>query len=333
MNFLNPGVLGFLVVVPLGVVFLIWRDRIRLQRWQLLGDLALIERLHPPISHRRRIVKSGLWLFAVGALIVALARPTWGTDVSVIETSGVSVVVLLDVSNSMNAEDVLPSRLERAKISLQNLFDQLAGNELGLILFAGNAVLQFPLTTDSQSASVFLRTASSNSITQQGTNIEAGLRLAMDTLAESTTGSKSIVVVTDGENWQGDARAASASAAEQGIIIYSIGYGSVEGNPIPVLDENGNTTDFKTDAAGNMILSRLDETTLQAMAEQTKGQYWHASADGAEITELVAQINQQQDGVIGSRAESQRVERFGLFVALALMALTIEMLLPETRAA
>ena len=334
MTFLSAGALLLLAILPLWILFFGWRSRARVAILKQLGDIDLIGTLFPQVSGARRRWKSALWLCALAALIIALARPVWGVDLDVVQTQGVSVMIVLDVSNSMAAQDILPNRLERAKLAIRDLFDGLAGNEIGLIVFAGTAFVQFPLTTDPVSAVTFLNAVSTDSITRQGTAIEAALRLAMESFGEQSPAAHIIVLMTDGENHEGDPLHAADEAAQQGITIHAIGYGDPdEGVPIPVVDSSENIISYKTDEAGNVVLSKLDEDILKSIAECTGGTYQRASASGVEITNLMNQIHQAEAGDLGSRTETRGVERFGIFVALALLALSLEMLLPETRTA
>jgi Ca-activated chloride channel homolog len=333
MIFINPAFLLLLILLPIAITFLIWRERLRREKWLRMGDFSLVAGLTPQISQTRRYLKSGLWLVALGFVIIALARPVWGQEVQIVETQGVSVMVVLDVSNSMNARDVAPSRLERAKLSLNDLFTGLVGNEVGLILFAGDAFVQFPLTVDTTSASTFLKAVSSDAITRQGTDIDSALRLAIDSLQFRARSQQFIILVTDGENHDGDPSQAADLAAEQNITIHTIGYGNPDGAQIPLLDAAGNEIGFRTDSAGNIVLSKLDETTLELIAQGTGGIYQRASSSGEDIANLIASINQAEASDLGTRFEGPGVERFGIFVALALAALSLEMLLSDVRGA
>jgi Ca-activated chloride channel family protein len=333
MNFVTPQSLLLLILLPVAIGFLVWRARVYRARLIRLGDEQLISRLMPEISTVRRVAKSVLWLATFASLVVALARPVWGEDVSIIETQGLSVIVALDVSRSMDAQDVAPSRLERAKFAINDLFESLSGNQLGLILFAGTAFVQIPLTTDTMSASTFLKAASSDSITRQGTNIDAALQLAIESFHEEMSAQRIIILVTDGENHEGDPLKVADWAAELGIVIYTMGYGNIEGAAIPLHDSNGNATGYQTDRAGNLVLSILDEPTLRAIAERTGGTYQSATPSGQEITNLTELLRNTGAGDLGTRVESRSVERFGIFVALALVALSFEMILSEMRKA
>jgi len=333
MTFLSAGALLLLAILPLWILFFGWRGRARVAILRQLGEIELIGALFPQVSSARRRWKSALWLCALAALIIALARPVWGVDLDVVQTQGVSIMIVLDVSNSMEAQDILPNRLERAKLAIRDLFNGLAGNEIGLIVFAGTAFVQFPLTTDPVSAVTFLNSVSTESITRQGTAIEEALRLAIETFGEQSPAARIIVLMTDGENHEGNPLSAADKAAQEGITIHAIGYGDPdEGVPIPLVDRSGNIINYKTDQAGNVVLSRLGEEILQSIAEYSGGIYQRASASGVEITNLMNRIREAEAGDLGSRTETRGVERFGIFIALALLALSLEMLLPETRA-
>ncbi|MBI5669794.1 MAG: VWA domain-containing protein [Chloroflexi bacterium] len=331
MTFVYPAALLLLLLLPAVTGFLVWRERARQSALRRIGDASVIRRVMTPVSPARRWAKAALWLAAVALLIVAVARPMWGVDVEVIETQGVAVMVALDVSNSMNAADVLPSRLERAKLGLWSLVEQLQGNEVGLILFAGTAFVQFPLTTDLASAETFIKAASSAAISRQGTDIEAALRLASKAFDQRRAAQRIVVLMSDGENFEGDPLRAADEAAQQNVTIYTIGYGGTRGEAVPILDDSGNIVGYKSASNGDVVLSALDENTLQTIAERTGGMYWRAAADGAEIASIAGQIQQREGSRLENRAQNRGVERFGIFVALALLALSLDMLLPETR--
>jgi Ca-activated chloride channel family protein len=270
-------------------------------------------------------------MVAVACVVVALARPVWGVSDDVIDAEGISIVVVLDVSASMDAQDILPSRLERAKLAARQLFESRAGDELGLVLFAGTAYIQFPLTTDATSAVLFLNAASSRSITQQGTAIEEALHLAIRSFDERVPSRSIIILMTDGEDHEGEPLRAADEAAERGITIHVVGYGTLEGGPIPVHDANGAVTGFKADRAGNIIQSRLEEPILQQIADTAGGTYQRAGETEIEIVNMLNAINNVEGGSLQSRTQARRVERFTLFVSLALIALSIEILLPESQ--
>jgi Ca-activated chloride channel homolog len=326
-----PVVLLLLILLPAMGGFFVWRTRIRQAALQHIGEPELVRRLVEGVSETQRRWKSGLWLAALTALIFALARPVWGVDAELIETRGVAVMIVLDVSESMNAQDVLPNRLERARLSLVDLLNAASGNLFGLVLFAGDAVVQFPLTSDSETALMFVRAASTHSISRQGTAVEDALRLALSTFDERITNQSMIILLTDGENHEGDPLAAAETAADSGVTIHVIGYGNPEGATIPVYDDSGTVVGYKTDRANNIVLSRLDESTLQQIAAMTGGTYQRASNTGVEVINLYHLIVEKEGNVLEARLQTRGVERFGIFVALALIALSVEMLIPERK--
>lgn len=326
--FLNSGVLFFLVLVPVFVAFFVWRRGVYRQLFARLGDADLMRRLVGHGVGSRYFWRCGLWLCALAALVIALARPVWGVNTDVIEVQGVSVVVVLDVSNSMLAQDLPPGRLERAKLALHDLFAGLRGNEVALVLFAGSAFAQFPLTNDIESAMTFLRSVNTGVITQQGTAIEDALRIGLGLFDMQRPSARIIVLATDGESHEGDIDRVVGEAAARDVVIHTLGYGSSEGAPVPVFNASGEVVTYKTDTAGQLVVSRLDEASLQYIAQQTGGVYQRASASGAEIVSLLRVINQAEAGLLDSRVEARSIERFGIFVLIAVIALMLEMAAP-----
>lgn len=325
MRFLNPPLLFLLLLLPVFAGWLFWRERLRQARLGKLGDSVLTSTLNTSSAQR---IKSTLWLLTLGSLIAALARPAWGIDVDIVETEGISAIFLLDVSRSMNAEDILPSRLERAKLALRDMFEALAGNQIGLIVFAGSPFVQFPLTPDTASAQVFLDSVTTNLISRQGTDLAAALRLGIASFNKSYSGTRIIILMTDGENHEGDPLPIADEAAQEGIIIYTVGYGASEGSPIPLRDVKGAVTGYQTDQLGDMVLSVLDEPILREIAVRTSGAYERASPDGSETPRLLNFINQNQSTLLERSVQNTEIERFELFVALAFLLLTLEILLP-----
>lgn len=332
MTFENPFVFALLLLLPLMIALFIWRSRVRAVAITHIGESDALKTLMIGINDQRRRWKSGLWLATVFALVIALARPVFGVDADVVEARGVAVIVALDVSTSMDAQDVKPSRIERAKLAIRDLLQGAEGNLFGLVLFAGDAFVQFPLTTDIDSALTFVNAASSKSITRQGTAIEDALWLSLGTFDERITSRSIILLMTDGENQQGDPLAAAKSAAERGITIHVIGYGTPEGDVIPVYDSNGKVIAYKTDRGNNLVITKLDEPILQQIAETTGGLYQRASDSGIEIVNIQNRIAEVEGELLATRFQTRPVERFGIFVALALIALTAEMVISEKRA-
>ncbi|MBE7471450.1 MAG: hypothetical protein DPW09_11550 [Anaerolineae bacterium] len=331
MDFAEPLYLicfGPLLLLALLLFYLSKRKQAALHR---LGAPQLIARLSATVNWSGRRWQVRLWFVALALVIVALARPRWGAQVEVVERRGVEIMVALDVSQSMLAEDLKPNRLARAKLEISELMDRLEGNEIGLVVFAGAAYIQFPLTADFSTARFFLEAAHPGMISRTSTNLADALKMAMNGFNEERASQKVIILLTDGEATEfGDEVAEVAQeAANEGIVVYAIGFGSPEGEPIPEYDELGTLTGYKKDRQGETVLTRLDETTLQQIALATNGRYFRASADGREVGFVADAISELQKGELESRFETRGIERFQWFLGLAVLALIISELIPD----
>jgi Ca-activated chloride channel family protein len=327
--FLNQDILVLLFTIPGLAALLLWRRRVLRKRAQQLGDTAVVHAfLARTVSHRLRW-RLSLWLGAYAALIIAAARPAWGINTEILEFQGVSVVVVLDVSNSMLAQDYAPNRLERARLAVQELFENLRGNEIGLVLFAGAAFVQFPLTTDVDSAQVFLNRVNPDLLTQQGTAVAAALRLGLSMFDDRRATARIMVLVTDGEDHEGDIDLVIQEAARRSVTIHTLGYGSSEGAPIPIVNDAGETIGYKVDGLGQIVQTRLNERLLRDISEGTNGLYQRADTSGSSLLELIRVIQQSKMTTIDSQMQSRLVERFGIFVLIALVLLTFEILTSE----
>ena len=250
MTFGSPQYLYALLALPALMAFVWWAFARRAALVQRIGDPALIERLSMTVNRgmrRRRLV---LWFLGIALIIIALARPQWGSDVQIVEHRGVQVMVALDISLSMLAQDLKPTRLDRAKLEISDMMSRLTGDEVGIVLFSGASFIQFPLTFDYATARTYLRNASPDAITRQGTVIAKAISTAMTGFNEERVSQKIIVIMTDGENHEGDPVAAAQQAAEDGAVVYTVGFGSPEGEPIPVYDAQGNITSYREDDQG-----------------------------------------------------------------------------------
>jgi Ca-activated chloride channel family protein len=329
MDFARPTYLYLLTLIPLAALLLTWAVRRKRADVARLGTPALIAILSASVSGKRRRRKTVLWFIAVTVLITALARPRWGTQVRVTAQRGVQVIIALDVSASMLAEDIKPDRLARAKLTVEELMDRLGGNELGLVLFSGAAFVQFPLTADFNTARSFLSASGPWTISRPGTTLEEAIHVALGGFPEGIASNRVILLLSDGEGHEGDPLSAAREAAEAGVTIYAIGFGSPEGEPIPIRDQSGALIGYKKDAQGETVLTRLDETTLGQIVNETHGLYARASASGDEIAAITDAIAALDTGELESQFETRGVERFEWFVALALVTLTAEFLIGE----
>lgn len=330
MTFANPQYLLLsLILLPAGVLFFMWSSRRRRQALERLGDKRLIDRLNVNLNWRGRRWRTALRIAGLLLLVVALARPQWGSEVREIEQEGLQVMVALDVSQSMLAEDIKPSRLERAKLEIADLMNRLDGDEVGLVLFSGASFIQVPLTSDYATALSYLDTAGPGVISRPGTVIGDAIRTAMNGFDPNLSSQKVLVVMTDGEDSETDPVAAAKEAAGEDVLIYTIGFGTPEGEPVPETNQYGDIVGYKKDGQGNAVLSRLDESTLQEVARTSRGQYYRATADGGELDSLLSEIDQLQRAQLESRFETRQIERFQLFLAVAVAALIAAEFIPD----
>ena len=294
------------------------------------GETELVSQLRATVSVGARRWKTGLVLGAVALLALGLARPQFGTRVETVRREGQDVVVVLDVSRSMLAEDLTPNRLERAKIEVGRIIQRLRGDRVGLVAFAGDAFVQSPLTTDYGAAMMFLGAMDPDLIEVQGTDLANAITVAMEALEETPAGNRIIVAVTDGEDHEGGLAEAIGRATEEGVVVHTVGVGSPEGIPLPDFGRDGERRGFRRDDDGSVITTSLDETALQDIALQTGGQYYRLGAGGDGLADLVEVI-----GGGGRELEAREVtqfeEQYQLFLGLALFLLMVEAFLPARR--
>jgi Ca-activated chloride channel family protein len=329
MTFAKPLFLYGLILLPLMFLFVMWAARRREAALARLGNPSLVGRLSSSVNWRGRRWRTVLWFVALTGLLISLARPQWGTETQIVEQQGIEVMVALDVSKSMLAQDVKPDRLSRAKLEIADLMTRLGGDEIGLVLFSGASFVQFPLTSDYATARTFLDNARPEVISKPGTNIGAAIRTAMSGFDYNRASQKVIVLITDGEDHDTDTLALAQQAADQGIMLYAIGFGSPQGEPIPEYNDQGEVIGYKKDQAGEVVLSKLDEATLQQIAQIGNGKYFRATVDGSELGALVSELNTLQKGELSSQIETWGIERFQGFLAAALIALVVMELIPD----
>ena len=328
MTFGSPQYLYALLALPALMAFVWWAFARRAALVQRIGDPALIERLSVAVNRgmrRRRLV---LWFLGIALIIVALARPQWGSDVQIVEHRGVQVMVALDISRSMLAQDLKPTRLDRAKLEISDLMSRLTGDEVGIVLFSGASFIQFPLTFDYATARTYLRNASPDAITRQGTVIAKAIETAMTGFNEERVSQKIIVIMTDGENHEGDPIAAARQAAEDGAVIYTVGFGSPEGEPVPEYDGQGNVIGYQEDDQGRVVITQLDEAALQQVAQAGGGKYFRAVERGA-IAGLVDEIQSFQDESLQSEFNRTNIERFQIFLLAGVLSLVLAELMTD----
>ena len=328
MTFESPQFLLALAALPMLMAFVRWVEARRDAAMLRIGDPILVERLSGGASRRMRLVRLALWFAGVTLIIIALARPQWGSEIEIVEQRGVQLMVVLDVSRSMLSQDVKPTRLDRAKLEISDMISRLRGDTVGIVLFSGASFIQFPLTADYATARTYLNSASPRAITRQGTVIGEAIMTAMGGFNDQRVSQKVVIIMTDGENHEGDPFEAARQAAEEGAVIYTVGFGSPEGSPVAVYDEQGEVIGYRQDAEGNPIVSRLDESALQRIAETGGGRYFRADAPGA-MGGLLDEIESFQDESVQSELSERRVERFQMFLIAGALSLFLAQVLTD----
>lgn len=324
--FAAPHYLLLLLLIPfffLGMGLWLWGRRRRLRRF---GDEALVNELMPSWSRGKLWVRTVLLSLAFFFFVIGLSRPQIGAKLKDHKIKGAEIMIVLDVSNSMLAQDYSPDRLERAKLAISRITDKLKDDRIGLIVFAGTSFVQLPITSDYVSAKMFLNSISTESIPIQGTAIGDAISTAVRGFSAQSEHSRAIIVITDGENHEDDAVAAAKQAAEAGIKVYTIGVGSADGQPIPM---NG---ELLKDKDGNIVVTRLDEETLRKVASAGGGAYIHAGNDEFGLTPIISDIRKMEDEEYNSVVFEEYNEQFMYFLGIALVFFVLEMLVGDRRA-
>lgn len=326
LYFANANYLFLLLLVPLIPVVYAVARAMRRRRLRRFGDDELVRSLMPRCSGAKGWVRISLFALAFFFFVIGLSRPQIGAKLKEHEAKGAEIMICLDVSNSMLAQDYSPCRLDRAKLAISRIVDKLQGDRIGLIIFAGSSFVQLPITTDYVSAKMFLGNINPGSIPVQGTAIGDAILTAAKSFSAQSEKSRAIIVITDGENHEDDAVAAAAQAAELGIQVYTIGVGSVNGQPIPVGGE------LLKDRDGNIVVSHLDENTLRQVAEAGGGAYVHAGNEEFGLNPIIDRIRQLEDEKFSSVVFEEYDEQYMYFFALSLLLLVVEMLIGDRKA-
>ncbi|MBL7951525.1 MAG: VWA domain-containing protein [Flavobacteriales bacterium] len=322
----RPDMLAGLLIGPLfALIFLLdlgWRNR-ALKRFSSGVTLA---RMVPGNSTLRVLLRFLLLRHGLSFVVVALAGPQFGTKLEEVKSEGIDLVVAIDVSNSMECEDLRPSRMEAARRAMSQLIDKLRGDRLGIVVFAGEAFVQLPITADRSAAKLFLNTVNTNSVGTQGTAIGAAISLAQESFDAESPGSKAIIIITDGENHEDDAEGAAREAAAAGIVVHTIGMGTPEGGPLPIR-RNGQVTGFRKDENGNTVVSKLNEPMLERIAAEGKGAYVRATSGATGMEQLVEDLRTMDTTEKGSYMFTAHEDQFqyplGIGIILVLLGLSL----------
>jgi Ca-activated chloride channel family protein len=328
-RFANPEYLYALLLIPALMIFF-WYSRIKRRKAMArFGQREILSVLMPEASKARPVIKYFLLLLALTSIIVGIARPQFGSQLKNVKREGIEIMIALDVSNSMMAEDIEPNRLERSKRAISQLVDKLSDDKIGLIVFAGEAYTQLPITSDYVSAKLFLNSISTQIVPTQGTAIGAAIDLAAKSFSPQFVGNKVIIVITDGENHEDDALGAAAKAAEQGIVVHTIGLGSPKGALIP--DYSNGQKGYKKDSKGNTIVTKLDEQMLQKIAQAGKGMYIRANNSQMGLNALFNEVNKMEKTELESQVYADYDEKFQYFIGLGLLLIFLDFIILERK--
>ena len=325
INFAHAQYLLLLLLIPFFFVIQTVVLKVRRSRLRKFGDEALVKELMPSYSRAKVWLRLSFFLLAFFFFTLGISRPQMGAILKEHKTRGAEVMIVLDVSNSMLAEDYSPNRLERAKLAISRLVDKLREDRIGLVVFAGNSFVQLPVTTDYVSAKMFLSSISTESVPVQGTAIGDAINTAMRSFSAQSEKSRAVIVITDGENHEDDPVAAAKQAAEMGVRVFTIGVGSPEGKPIPMDGE------LLKDKDGNIVVTRLDEAVLQDVAAAGNGAYVRAGNSEFGLNPIIDDIRKMEDEKYSSIVFEEFDEQFMYFMAIALFFFVLEMLVGDRR--
>ena len=326
LRFEDPIYLWMLLIIPILVLvrFIVWQKRKRNLR--KFGEPSLLKEMMPDVSKYRPTIKFCLLLSAITILIFMIARPQVGSKISHEKREGIEVLIALDISNSMLAQDVIPSRLEKSKLLIEDLVDHFTNDKVGLVVFAGDAFVQLPITNDYVSAKMFLQNINPSLITTQGTDLARAISLSQSCFTQREHIGRAIIVITDGEDHEGGALEAAREAYKKGINVFILGVGTSKGAPIP--DGNGG---YLKDNSGQTILSALNEQMCQQVAKAGNGVYIHVDNTSDAQEKLNKELSKLQSGISDTVVYSEYNEQFQIFGIILLLLLIVETILLESR--
>lgn len=325
-RFENPIFLYLLLAIPVLWAVRLWSDRRRRNRIRRFGDEELVHEMMEDVSSIRPKVKFWLLTAALGLLVIALARPQMGTRISREKRQGIEAIICLDISNSMLATDVVPSRLAKSKLLVENMVDKFVNDKVGLIVFAGDAFVQLPITSDYVSAKMFMHSISPSLIATQGTDIAAAINLALHSFTPDEKAGKAIVVITDGEDHEGKALEMAREAKEKGVRVFILGVGTQNGSAIRTADGH-----YLTDNTGQTVISRLNEDMCKEIAEAGSGTYIHVDNNSEAQQRLDDEIAKMQKGEVEAVIYSEYAEQFQAVGIIALLLIILETIVLERK--
>jgi len=331
LRYENSEYLFLMVIIPIIIILFVMAIRWRKRAIDKFGESHMVFKLMPMASFTKLRLKFILFSFSIAFIIIGLANPQIGSKMEEVKREGVDLMIAIDLSNSMLAEDLQPNRLMRAKQSISRLIDRLDGDRIGLVVFAGDAYVQLPITTDYSAAKLFLSTINTDIIPTQGTAIGKAIELSINSFDVSNDQNKAIIIITDGENHEDDAIQKAKDAEDMGIFVHTIGMGSAEGGPIPIKNRYGSITSYQKDNSDNTVITKLNEEMLKEIAASGGGSYIRANSTQSSLNALFKEINKMEKKEIGSKVFTDYKDRFQWFLGIAIVLLLIESLLRNTK--
>ena len=327
----NIEFLYLLPLIPLLIIGIIMYSKWQKNSILKFGDINLLNQLMQSHSIFRKKIKNTLFVLAITFLIVGLSNPQVGTKMEEVKREGVDLMIAIDLSYSMMAQDIKPNRLERAKQAISRLIDKLEGDRIGLVVFAGEAYVQLPITTDYSAAKLFLSTVNTSIIPTQGTKIGNAIDLCSKSFDKENAQSKAIIIITDGETHDEEAIESAKKAKEEGIYIHTLGMGLTKGGPIPIYNKYGSTSEFRKDREGNIIITKLNESMLEEIALAGEGTYIRANNSKSGLSSLFEEINKMEKKEIGTMIFTNYKDRFQIFIGISLVLLILNLFFLERK--
>jgi len=330
MLYRSPEFLYFLFAVPVLAFFYFLSFRWKRKMLRAFGEDKLTAKLSSMTSQGRQTTKAVLVILAFVFIIFALARPMWGTRMELVKRKGIDIVIALDVSNSMLAEDIKPDRIKRAKYEISRLIDKLKGDRIGVVAFAGVAFTQCPITTDYGAVKMYLDILEPSAIEAQGTALGEAIKTSRRCFNQNENKYKVIILITDGEDNEGSPVDEAKKAAEEGVVVFTLGIGTKGGVPIPMEKSGGNII-YKKDESGNTVLTTLNEDVLEDVAAAAGGRYFHSTGSGLELDRIYEEINKIEKKELQAQIFGRYNEQFGWPLAVALFLLLLEYFLSSRK--
>jgi Ca-activated chloride channel homolog len=330
LRFENQDYFYLLTLLPIFLFLFLLSITLRKRSMKKLGQLNLVSKMIPMRSTRRPWLKFTFFVFAFGSLAIAAVNPQIGFKTEEARREGVDIVIALDVSRSMLAEDIRPNRMDRAKLAVSRLIDRLGNDRVGIVVFAGSAVTQVPITSDHQAAKMILRTVNTNSVQVQGTAIGTAIERSMGAFLDQDMKSKVIILVSDGENHQDDPLPVVQKARNEGIVIHTVGVGTQQGAPIPIY-RNNQLAGFVRDNDDKTVISRFDEAMLRSIAQAGGGIFQTSTGPDMGLNRILDEIRDMEQQEFETVRFSEYESRFHYFIAFALIFLVLEVIIFERK--